>query len=246
MDYDDYAELRRRAERRLTVIPAWPFVAFQAAACAAMLIRDPFDRGIPFLAGIGAFGLLVIAAVIYVTRTAANRRLRRTVIDETLRDAVEMGWPLEAPSARELRLSAALLDDDLETRADSGRVILWSMGGAWLLWIVLYFATGAYSYGTGLVAVAGSFVLWLAGLGGLSFFQQRRRRAADKRVRGALERATVWSGHKTKRTLEAPWWTDDDDVEKPKRLVMEEEELLRAADDGELPDDFDRLRRRPG
>ncbi len=85
---------------------------------------------------------------------------------------------------------------------------------------------------------------WLLVLGGLTFFHRRARKASAERVRTALKRATVWNPAKPKRAVEAPWWNEDFDDEKPKRIVVEEEEVVRVDDDGELPDDFDAIRRR--
>ena len=248
MDYADYAELRRRAEKRLTRLSAWPLVLFQGTAYFLMMIRNPLDLGIPMLATLMAFGIGGVLLFVYRRLTAANKQVRRRAIDETLDDAIETGWPLEDPTPRELRLMASLLDDDMEARSGMGRVVVWSAAAAVMIWLFTYMMAGSMMYlemfGPYQVIYPLIFMFWLAVLGGLTFGHRQVRKASAERVRTALKRATVWNPAKPKRAVEAPWWNEDFDDEKPKRIVVEEEEVVRVDDDGELPDDFDAIRRR--
>ncbi len=243
MDYADYAELRRRAEKRLTIISVWPFLLVQAVAYLLMFARSDPDLGIPMFAGVAAAGTAIATTLIYRRRTAANRAVRRAAIDETLEDAVSIGWPIEDPTPRELRLLAALLDDDLETRAGIGKVMVWATVLGALFWFPTFFM--AFN-GTGIIPFQGTgfefFLLWLIALGAFRHFHQRTRHVADGRVRAALERATVWSGDKAKRA-EAPWWNDDEEFEKPKRNDSDIPPPA-IADDGEFDDGLEGLPRR--
>jgi hypothetical protein len=235
MDYADYAELRRRAEKRLTILSIWPFAAFQVATTGLAVLFGPNNLNFIFVAGVGAFGLMLASAFIQRGRTAANRAVRRRAIDETLDDAVEMGWPLEDPTPRELRLMAALLDDDLEVRAGMGRVIVWSMASAWILWILTFFAAVSFSPSWQLAGLMGGLVLWISGLTLMGSVQQRARRASEARVRSALSRSSVWNPAKPKRSAEAPWWQEEaDDAGKPKRVALDD---VLSAYEG---DDWDR------
>jgi hypothetical protein len=235
MDYLDYAELRRRAEKRLTVLPVWPVVAYQLFAYAAVFLFNGSNYLLSVPAGVGAFFLLVLAFVVHPSRTAANRNVRRRAIDDTLAYAEATGWPLENPTARELRVAAALLDDDLETRAGVGRALQWSLAAAWGLWILTFLVGYFYSPGAEFIALAGNFILWFGLLGILLFAHQQARRAADGRVRSALDRLALNSPPRRKRDGAAPWWDDQAEQEKPKRVLLEEE-TLRVDDDGELAD----------
>jgi hypothetical protein len=237
MDFDDYAELRRRAERRLTVFSIWPLLLFQLVAYTLNVLRNPLDLAVPLLIVLAALGFMIWSVLRYRRRTAANRVVRRAAIDESLQEMVDTGWPLQDPSARELRLLASLLDDDLEARAGTGRaVVLASIVAATLQWPLVFFYAGSRSYYTNMSDLTTFFfLLWLIVFGALLFVQARRRKIAGRRVRSALSRAGVWNPAKPKRSAEAPWWSEDDEVEKPKRLLMEEEEVLRMDDDGELP-----------
>ena len=239
MEYQDYLELRRRAEKRLMLITAWPFVAFQSFAFTLMFLRSPQEFYFAFLAGCG--GLLFTAGTLLLVRkrTAANRERRRDAIDETLEDAVEIGWPIEEPSPRELRLLASLLDDDLETRAGFGKAMVWLSAIGAVLWLPAFLTANADS---GIIPFQGTgvefFALWLLMLGGTALYQRRARHAASRRVRAALGRATVWSNRKRTRPAEAAWWRDDDNEadEKPKRAIWNDEMNARLGDDGEFSD----------
>ncbi|MFN8378292.1 MAG: hypothetical protein U0452_06425 [Anaerolineae bacterium] len=247
MEYQDYLELRRRAEKRLMLISAWPFVAFQSFAYLLMFMQYPQDLFVAFFAGCGALLFTAGTLLLVRRRTAANRERRRQVIDETLEDAVSTGWPIEEPSPRELRLLASLLDDDLETRAGFGKAMVWLTALATALWLPsAYFAVRE----TGIIPFQGSgiefFTIWLFTLGGVSFFQRRARRAADRRVRAALDRATVWSHRKRRHPSEATWWDDDGETpaEKPKREATSQDAPWQLDDDGELQDDSNVAHRR--
>lgn len=242
MDYQDYFELRRRAERRLTVITMWPLLAFQAAAYFLMMIRSPLDLGIPILAFIGAAGIMAVTFGVYRWRTAANRERRRDAIDETLEDAVETGWPVEDPAPRELRLLASLLDDDMETRAGTGRAAVWASAAATLLWMPTYVLAGSLMYrdmwGPWQIVYVFLFMVWLAISGGFMFLHQRQRGQSDERVKATLQRVSRPLAGKLKRPAEAPWWRDEDDEadEKPKRAIWNDEMDVRLGDEGEISD----------
>jgi hypothetical protein len=234
MDYVDYTELRRRAEKRLTVLSVWPVVAYQLIAYAAVFLFNPSTYLLSVPAGVGAFFLMVLAFAVQPARTGANRKVRRRAIDDTLAYAEATGWPLENPTTRELRVAAALLDDDLETRAGVGHALQWSLAAAWGLWILTFIVGYFFSPGAELIVLAGGFTLWFGVLGVLLFGHQQARRAADGRVRLALDRLAVNNPPRHKRDAAAPWWDDEADSEKPKRVLLEEEEVLRVDDDGEL------------
>lgn len=247
MEYQDYLELRRRAEKRLTSISAWPFVAFQSIAFTLMFMRSSQEFYFAFLAGCG--GLVFTAGTLLLVRkrTAANRERRRDAIDETLEGTVETGWPIEEPSPRELRLLASLLDDDLETRAGFGKAMVWLSAIGAALWLPAFLAANT---DRGIIPFQGTgfefFVLWLLMLGGTALYQRRVRHAASRRVQAALDRATVWSNGKRRRPSEAAWWNDEDDAadEKPKRAIGNDEVDARLGDDGEINNDVSTMRRR--
>lgn len=236
MTYPAYLELRRRAEKRLMVLKAGPLLSFQIIFYGLMVIRAPYDGGVPLLAA--GMSICIIAAmfVLYRVRTAANRKVRRAAIDGALEDMVETGWPLEDPSPRQLRLLAVLLDDDLETRAGYGRALIWSSIAAAIGWVLTLWQISYLSVyriqGYGLEFLA----FWLLLLGGLTLYHQRARKAAERRVRAALDGTSSWNTAKPKRLAEAPWWHDEDDApgEKPKRTAWDDEAELLIGDDGEL------------
>jgi len=250
VEYQDYLELRRRAEKRLTVISIWPLVMFQATAYVLMMIRDPRDLGIPWLAFVGAAGITAVTFGIYRWRTAANRKVRRHAIDDTLEGAVEIGWLVEDPTPRELRMIASLLDDDMETRAGLGRVAIWASAAAALLWLPTYVLAGSLMYremwGPWQVLYAFLFMFWLAISGGFMFLHQRQRRQSERRVNITLQRASRPMADKPKRPAEAPWWRDEDDevAEKPKRGTWNDEVSAQPGDDGEISDGYDAERHR--
>lgn len=236
MDFADYAELRRRAEKRLTVLTVWPLVAFQVTFYGLMVIRSPYDLGIPFLATLMSFCIIPALLLLTRRRTAANKRVRRPAIDETLKDAVEMDWPLEDPTPRQLRMLAALLDDDMETRAGIGRMLVWSSISASVFWVFTYAAavSNPYSYQVNNVASPFFLVAWIGTLGILRWSHERARRASQRRVETALARASDLTSVKAKRPAEAPWWHDEDEDEKPKRLGDDFEGNVWLTEDGEL------------
>lgn len=240
MDYQDYLELRRRAEKRLTVISAWPFVAFQSVAYLLMFGRSSQQFAIAFLAG--CVSLIFTAGTYQLVRrrTATNREQRRDAIDVTLEDAVATGWPLEEPSPRELRLLASLLDDDLETRAGFGKTMVWLTAIGATLWLPAFYTA---NMNTGIIPFQGTglefFALWLFMLAsaGLMLYHRRARKAAERRVRTTLERTSSgWNTAKLKRPPEAPWWRDEDEDagEKLKREAWDDETGAPLGDDGEL------------
>jgi hypothetical protein len=238
MDFADYAELRRRAEKRLTVLTVWPLVAFQVIMYALMLMRSPYDLGLPLLATVVSLCFVPAALLIHRRRTAASRAVRRRAIDETLEDSIEMGWPLEDPTPRQLRLMAALLDDDLETRAGIGRVLVWSSVAAVFLWVLTYADASTHQWmGWSTGTSVFFFVAWVALLSVLRAVHGRARRAAEQRVTTALARAGDTMPHKAKRPVEAPWWRDEDDIEKPKRLAEPPDGGQWLGEDGELTDE---------
>ena len=243
-----YLELRRRAEKRVTVLGAGPLLAFQVLFYGLMLIRSPYDMGIPMLATIMSFCIVVAMTLLYRRRTAANKAVRRRAIDDTLTDALDMGWPLDNPTPRELRLLAALLDDDMDTRAGYGRVMVWSSLLAAILWPITYFAalSATFSwtlYDENMVMLFG---FWLVGWGGMTLVHRRARRASDQRVQAALDQAGDWSMSKRKRPAEAPWWNEADEApeEKPKTDAWAYEADVLLGDDGEIDDGMDSFRPR--
>ena len=242
MDLHDYLELRRRTEKRLTVISIWPLLIFQAAAYFLMMIRGAYDLGIPLLAFAGAAGFTAVTLGIYRWRTAANRKVRRRAIDAMLEDAAEIGWPVEDPTPREMRMLTSLLDDDMETRAGIGRVVIWASAAAAVLWLPTYMLAGSLMYrdmwGPWQVLYAFLFIFWLTISGGFMFLHQRQRRKSEGRVNAALQRASRPMADKPKRPAEAAWWRDDDNEadEKPKRAIWNDEVDARLGDDGEFSD----------
>lgn len=240
MNHSIYLELRRRAEKRLTILTIWPLVTFQIIFYGLMLIRSPYDLGIPLVATLMSFCIIPATNLIVRRRTAANRRVRRAAIDGALEDAIEMGWPLEDPTPRQLRLLAALLDDDLETRAGIGRVMVWSSIVAAICWVLTYAASMSVLYSARADAGASLFyfTVWLAALGVFRWFHARSRRASGQRVQAALARAGDSMPVKAKRPAEAPWWRDEDDEpgEKLKHDVWNDEADVLLGDDGEISD----------
>lgn len=249
MDYADYAELRRRAEKRLTVISAWPLVLAQGAGYLLMAIRSPLDLGIPMLATMFAAGFTGVAFLVYRQRTAANRRARREAIDGALEEAVDAGWPIEEPSLRDLRLLATLLDDDMDTRAGIGRVVVWSSAAAVLVWVLTFVVAGSLMYremwGPWQIIYPFIYTVWLGMFGAFALLHRGQRRQSEQRIRAALRRASGRLISKPKRAAEAPWWTDDEQpaLDKRKRTAPDEEWLPALDDDGEIADDFDAPRR---
>jgi hypothetical protein len=213
-----------------------------------MLIRSQYDLGIPMLATLISFGAVIAMTLIYRRRTAANKAVRRRAIDDTLTDALDMGWPLEDPTPREMRLLAALLDDDMETRAGYGRVMVWSSLLAAILWPLTYYAAANALYTMTLYSanILMLFAFWLIGWGGMSLAHRRARRAADRRVQTALDQAGEWSTSKRKRPAEAPWWNEEYDApeEKPKTDAWAYEADVLLGDDGEMDDSMDTFRPR--
>ncbi|MFN8378293.1 MAG: hypothetical protein U0452_06430 [Anaerolineae bacterium] len=240
MNYTIFVELRRRAEKRLIVLKAGPLLTFQLLFYGLMVVRAQDDLGIPTLATLMSFCIVAAMWFLYRARTAANRRVRRTAIDRTLEDSIEMGWPLENPSPRQLRLLAGLLDDDLETRAEFGRSlialsVMAAIGWVLTLWQTSYMAIyDLQGYGLEFLA------LWLVAFGGLMLLSKRPRKAAEQRVRAALEGAGAWDVNKKKRPTEAPWWRDDADeaTEKPKHESWANEADGVLGDDGEFNDGY--------
>ena len=247
MNYGDYLELRRRAEKRLTSVSAWPFLAFQSVAFVLMFLRGPHELTIAFLSG--CVGLVFTAGtwMLVRQRSGANRERRREAIDETLDEAVSIGWPIEEPSPRELRLLASLLDDDLETRAGFGKAMVWLTAIGAVLWLPAVLLANA---DTGIIPFQGTgfefFLLWLAMLGGTFIVQRRARRITDRRVRSVLDRATVWDPGKPKRQPEAAEWQDEYEAPAGKAKVQAaESEINWQLDaDGEISDEPEATRRR--
>jgi hypothetical protein len=248
MDFVDYIELRRRAEKRLANFSIWPLLLFQCFAYGLVIIGGASSLVFPLLATLASFGLAGVSLFVYWRQTAANRAVRRRAIDETLEEAVDAGWPLENPSLRDLRLLATLLDDDLDTRSGQARAAVWSSLLAASLWPVTYL-TAAYNQ----YAFSASFRfygllffgVWLVACGGLWWSHRRTRHASTERTRSALVRASLWGVEKAKIAAEAPWWSEDDGepaLVKRKRTVLGEEISPLLDDDGEIADDFDALR----
>jgi hypothetical protein len=242
MDYDDYAELRRRAEKRLTVVPVWPLLLFQAIAYFMMMARHPQDFGTPTIAFLSAAGITGISWFVHRRRSAANKSVRRAAIDDTLQEMLDTGWPIEDPTARDLRLLAIILDEDIEARAGWSFMAVQSGAAAVIGWVVTFIVASSLSigpnYGPTFLIYVFLFLIWLLSVMGFRWLQLRQRRQSETRARTILARTSGRLTGKPKRSVEAPWWDEDADPDKPRRVLLEEDEMLRVEDDGELPDEF--------